>query len=164
MSEENFTFNFYGNVGQNIAKVEKMDVHMGEDGTIQVMNAEGITMPSNQQSHSDESNKTSEPTIEQRVKTIYDSCLCRNQADWGIVFKLLVELKKIGATAYEECANLINTTCGEDVTNADAIRLSKANQSLSGSYHSGYRDTSPTVQTDSFLKRVNEIADIFMQK
>lgn len=103
-------------------------------------------------------------SVEQRVKTIYDSCLCRNQADWGIVFKLLVELKKIGATAYEECANLINTTCGEDVTNADAIRLSKANQSLSGSYHSGYRDTSPTVQTDSFLKRVNEIADIFMQK
>lgn len=164
MSEENFTFNFYGNVGQNIAKVEKMDVHMGEDGTIQVMNAEGITMPSNQQSHSDELNKTSEPTIEQRIKAVYDSNLCRIQADWGIVFRLLVELKKFGPTEYDDCADLINSVCGKDVTNTNAIRLSKANQNLSGSYHSGYRDTSPSVQTDSFLKRVNEIADIFMQK
>ena len=48
MSEENFTFNFYGNVGQNIAKVEKMDVYMDKDGQIQVMNAEQVTTASEQ--------------------------------------------------------------------------------------------------------------------
>ena len=42
MSENNFTFNFHGNVGQNIANVEKMEVHMDKDGNIQVMNAESI--------------------------------------------------------------------------------------------------------------------------
>ena len=45
MSEKNFTFNFHGNVGQNIANVEEMEVHMDKDGQIQVMNAEQIAAP-----------------------------------------------------------------------------------------------------------------------
>ena len=43
MSENKFEFHFHGNVGQNIANVEHMDVHVGKDGTIQVMNAEQVT-------------------------------------------------------------------------------------------------------------------------
>ena len=42
MSEKNFTFNFHAPVGQNIANVEHMDVHMDKDGQIQIMNAESI--------------------------------------------------------------------------------------------------------------------------
>lgn len=43
MSEKNFTFNFNAPVGQNIANVERMDVHMDKDGNIQVMNAEQLS-------------------------------------------------------------------------------------------------------------------------
>ena len=42
MSDKNFTFNFNGPVGQNIANVEHMEVHMDKDGQIQVMNAEQV--------------------------------------------------------------------------------------------------------------------------
>jgi len=42
MSDKNFTFNFNGPVGQTIANVEHMEVHMDKDGQIQVMNAEQV--------------------------------------------------------------------------------------------------------------------------
>ena len=42
MSEEKFVFNFNAPVGQNIANVECMDVHMDKDAQIQVMNAEKL--------------------------------------------------------------------------------------------------------------------------
>ncbi len=43
MSENKFEFHFHGNVGQNIANVEHMEVHMDKDGNIQVMNAENLS-------------------------------------------------------------------------------------------------------------------------
>lgn len=46
MSEKNLTFNFHAPVGQNIANVEHMDVHMDKDGNIQVMNAEQLSAQS----------------------------------------------------------------------------------------------------------------------
>ena len=42
MSENKFEFHFHGNVGQNIANVEHMEVHMDKEGNIQVMNAEQV--------------------------------------------------------------------------------------------------------------------------
>ena len=48
MSEDKFEFHFHAPVGQNIAKVEKMEVHMNKDGTIQVMQAENVEMGSEQ--------------------------------------------------------------------------------------------------------------------
>lgn len=42
MSDKNFTFNFNAPVGQTIANVEHMEVHMDKDGQIQVMNAEQV--------------------------------------------------------------------------------------------------------------------------
>lgn len=42
MSKNSFTFNFNAPVGQNIANVEHMEVHMDKDGNIQVMNAEQV--------------------------------------------------------------------------------------------------------------------------
>lgn len=49
MSGKEFVFNFNGPVGQNIANVERMDVHMDKDAQIQVMNAEKMeSMPPNQ--------------------------------------------------------------------------------------------------------------------
>lgn len=43
MGDKNFTFNFNAPVGQNIANVEHMDVHLDKDGQVQVMNAEQVT-------------------------------------------------------------------------------------------------------------------------
>ena len=43
MGDKNFTFNFNAPVGQNIANVEHMDVHLDKDGQIQVMNAEQVS-------------------------------------------------------------------------------------------------------------------------
>ena len=48
MSEEKFEFHFHAPVGQNIAKVENMTVHMDKDGKIQVMNADNIATPTEQ--------------------------------------------------------------------------------------------------------------------
>jgi hypothetical protein len=45
MSDKHFTFNFNAPVGQSIANVEQMDVHLDKDGDIQVMNAESIGSP-----------------------------------------------------------------------------------------------------------------------
>lgn len=102
-------------------------------------------------------------TLEERILAVYRANLCKNKADWGIVFRLLRELGRFKPTEYYECAELINTTCGEVLTDEDSIRLSKPNLSLRGSYKTGWQDTKPTVQTESLLKRYNEIADVFMQ-
>lgn len=37
-----FVFNFHGNVGQNIANVERMDVHFDKDMQMQVQNVENM--------------------------------------------------------------------------------------------------------------------------
>ena len=111
-------------------------------------------------------NETHAPkTIEDRILAVFNFNLCKHDADWGVVFKLLVENKEFGfgPTEYERCAELINKTCGTDVTSSDSIRLSKANTSLGGTYKTGWRDTDPSKQTKSMLKRYNEIAAVFMQ-
>lgn len=43
MSENKFEFHFHAPVGQNIANVEHMDVHVGKDGSVQVANVEQMT-------------------------------------------------------------------------------------------------------------------------
>ncbi len=40
MSENKFEFHFHAPVGQNIANVEHMDVHLGKDGNVQIANIE----------------------------------------------------------------------------------------------------------------------------
>jgi len=171
---DSFTFNFNGPVGQNIAKVDKMIVNMDKDGKIQVMNAGNIEMQNDQEPMepiTDEEiyalfDKPRAPkTIENRILAVFNSNLCKHDADWGVVFKLLIENKEFGfgPTEYERCAELINKTCGTDVTSSDSIRLSKANTSLGGTYKTGWRDTDPSTQTKSMLKRYNAIAAVFMQ-
>ena len=112
----------------------------------------------------DEDEDGSPKTIEDRILAVFNSNLCKHDADWGVVFKLLIENKKFGfsPTEYDRCAELINTTCKETITNGDSIRLSKANTSLGGTYETGWRDTNPTKQTKSMLKRYNAIAAVFM--
>ena len=102
-------------------------------------------------------------TYEERILAVYNANLCKNKADWGIVFRLLRELGRFKPTEYYECAELINLACEEKVTDEDSIRLSKPNLSLKGSYKTGWQDTKPTIQTESLLKRYKEIADVFMQ-
>ena len=41
-----FEIHFHAPVGQNINNVEHMDVHVGKDGKVQVMNAEQVTTDS----------------------------------------------------------------------------------------------------------------------
>jgi len=60
MSEKKFEFHFHAPVGQNIANVEHMDVHLDKDGQIQVLNAEKVTAE-----HKD---PESDPELKQEVE------------------------------------------------------------------------------------------------
>lgn len=67
MSDKHFTFNFNAPVGQNIANVEKMDVHLDKDGNIQVMNAETVessTVPTETPQQAEQPTPTSIPEEE----------------------------------------------------------------------------------------------------
>lgn len=59
-----FVFNFHGNVGQNIANVERMEVHMDKDGQIQVMNSEQTNLhPQPTDSHINTSHTSSQSPL-----------------------------------------------------------------------------------------------------
>ena len=78
MSDKNFTFNFNGPVGQNIANVERMEVYMDKDGQIQVMNTEQVTAASEQpQEQPQEQPNTgiTDGTIEQHLQLFKEAML-----------------------------------------------------------------------------------------
>jgi len=68
---DSFTFNFNAPVGQNIAKVNTMIVHMDKDGQIQVMNAEQVSA----QPEQTEPAPLQEPPIEEPTGEITDGTI-----------------------------------------------------------------------------------------
>ena len=50
MSNDNksFTFNFYGNVGQNIANVEKLEAHFDKDATMTIAHVDNAEIKQSQ--------------------------------------------------------------------------------------------------------------------
>ena len=69
MSENKFEFHFHGNVGQNIANVEHMEVHMDKDGNIQVMNAGQVS--TEQKHHAPTPDPVSAPAKQRGPKMQY---------------------------------------------------------------------------------------------
>lgn len=81
MSDKHFTFNFNAPVGQNIANVEHMDVHMDKDGQVQVLNAEQLTTaaeqpaPQEQPAPTNDCGKLTDGTIDQHLRLFKDAML-----------------------------------------------------------------------------------------
>ena len=69
MSKNSFTFNFNAPVGQNIANVEHMEVHMDKDGNIQVMNAGQVS--TEQKHHAPTPDPVSAPAKQRGPKVQY---------------------------------------------------------------------------------------------
>lgn len=158
MSDKSFTFNFYGNVGQNIANVEKMEVHMDKDGKIQVMNAENITTPTVQPAQSQQ--PTALNKVDAAIKAVFDSNLCES-ADWIAVTRLLQErgLKQPNGLPYD--AARINEICGQEVTSANSISRSIMNERIGGRYPNWtIRSGCNTREMPNKLRHYNAIAKI----
>lgn len=94
-----------------------------------------------------------EPTKEKRkipfakersgIRSVHESGICKHKADWGAVFKILVEKDIFSDTAYHAAAEFINEICTIDVTNKDALRQSPALNILGGNAESGWRNRAP---------------------
>lgn len=141
---------FYGDMHGCVFSMPGSHVHMGS---------------SSSEEKSEASNTSSlELSIEDRILLVYKSNVCRHQSDWGVVFRLMLENKDIVATDYVAFAELVNRVCGAVVTTADSVRVSKACTSLGGSYRSGWRDTNPSRQTISMLRRYNAIGDVYWNR
>ena len=122
-------------------------------GCVFAMPGSTVNMPSE--------NKASSQDAEKRVLAVYESRLCESKADWGIVFRLLVEdgifrVKDICAgTKY------INTCCGANVTTEDAISRSLAMLNLAGTYRVGWTAREANRETAGKLLLYNTIAKTY---
>lgn len=100
-----------------------------------------------------------------RILAVYESKKIRNKADWGVVYRLMVELGKIKKDSYSAAAEWINRVCGKEVTNADSIRRSPAGSGdMKGTYNSteGWSMRTRTRESSGKLEKYNEIAKIYM--
>ena len=70
------------------------------------------------------------------IRAVHESGMCKHKADWGAVFKILVEKDIFPNTAYLAAAEFINEICTIDVTNKDALRQSPALNILGGNAES----------------------------
>ena len=123
MSENKFEFHFHAPVGQNIANVEHMDVHIDKDGQIQVMNAEQFTTSHKEQPQengTDEYCELTDGTMKQHLQLFKEAMLkaqdivyksehtklVANTYDWVAAERLG---KDIGLLKnYDELADILN--------------------------------------------------------
>ena len=158
MSEEKFEFHFHAPVGQNIAKVENMTVHMDKDGKIQVMSADNIAA---QTTHPTQPQQpTALNKVDAAIKAVFDSNLCES-ADWIAVTRLLQErgLKQPNGLPYD--AARINEICGQEVTSANSISRSIMNERIGGRYPNWtIRSGCNTREMPNKLRHYNAVAKI----
>ena len=88
--------------------------------------------------HMPSENRVSSQEAEKRVQAVHKSRLCESKADWGIVFKLLVEDGLYQAKDISAGTKFINTCCGTVVTTEDAIGRSPAISNVAGTYRAGW--------------------------
>lgn len=123
MSENKFEFHFHAPVGQNIANVEHMDVHIDKDGQIQVMNAEQFTTSHEDQAQANGTEgyfELTDGTMEQHLQFFKEAMLkaqdivyksehtklVANTYDWVAAERLG---KDIGLLKnYDELADILN--------------------------------------------------------
>jgi hypothetical protein len=122
-------------------------------GCVFAMAGSTVNMPSE--------NKVPSQDAEKRVQAVYKSRLCESKADWGIVFKLLVEDRVFQAKDICAGTKFINTCCGTNVTTEDAISRSPAMSNLAGSYRTGWSARETNRETAGKLLLYNTIAKTY---
>lgn len=100
---------------------------------------------------------------ENGILAVYKSGQCKTKADWGVVFKIMVEKKYIAKTSYTAGAHMINQVCGEEVTTASAIKQSPAMTIIGGSLTRGWTDKAHNRQSSNLLIHYQKIADEFLK-
>lgn len=100
---------------------------------------------------------------EEGIRAVYESNECKTKADWGVVFKIMVEKKYIAKTSYTAGAHIINQVCGEEVTTASAIKQSPAMSIIGGSIARGWTDKAHNRQSSNLLIHYQKIADEFLK-
>jgi len=100
---------------------------------------------------------------EDGILAVYKSGECKTKADWGVVFKIMVEKKYIAKTSYTAGAHMINQVCGEEVTTASAIKQSPAMTIIGGSITRGWTDKAHNRQSSNLLIHYQKIADVFLK-
>lgn len=77
------------------------------------------------------------------IRAVFESGICKHKADWGAVFKILVEKEIFSDIAYLAAADFINDICGIEVTNKDALRQSPALYILKEKAENGWKNRAP---------------------
>jgi len=158
MSDKHFTFNFNAPVGQSIANVEKMEVHMDKDRQIQVMNAEQVNVPDDQEPENEPDDK-----VAAAIKAVYKENVCK-QADWAVIVRILEEKRKIKKSTFLADALYINKVCGVAVTNEDSLARSSIFTKVIGLYpYWRIKDGEETRETDGLLRKYKAIGEIFVK-
>lgn len=162
MSENKFEFHFHGNVGQNIANVENMEVHIDKDANIQVANIENASQKDVKGAESGAEGMKDKRIL--AIKAVYNT---RNyeKSDWAAIVKIMEELKLVPKFAYTTDADLINNACGcNNVTSADSIARSIFMSKVKGVYPNWeIREDEETRETPNKLKTYMEMGRIFIE-
>lgn len=101
---------------------------------------------------------------EKGIRAVRDAGICKCKADWGAVFKILVERHKVAKASYLAGATIINRICEEEVTTASAIKQSPALVILGGTAERGWTDKAHNRQSANMLLHYRDIAEIFGKK
>ena len=99
--------------------------------------------------------------IDNRIKAVLKSKLCKHKADWAVIFKILVEEGFYAGTDYTAAAARINRACGKPVTTASAIRQSPILDSYSGTWKSGWADRVHNSRSANLLNHYESIARVY---
>lgn len=155
-----FEIHFHAPVGQNINNVKHMDVYVGKDGMVHVMDAEQLNIPTSEEKSIEPKKLTG---IDAGIMAVHHAHICK-AADWAVVVKILEELGEWQTATYKVDAERINEVCGENVTAANSLSRSPIYTKITGKYpewkvkpDEQNRETAGKLQT--YLK----IGEIFME-
>lgn len=102
--------------------------------------------------------------IDRRIKAVYKARICKRQADWAAVYKLLVEEGVYTMIEYAPGATRINNACGKKVTTSRAIMQSAALDIIDGKWkEGGWRDRVHNKTSGNLMNRYMAIARAFYQ-
>ena len=159
MSDKHFTFNFNAPVGQSIANVEKMEVHMDKDGNIQVMNAEQIATSSSETPKKE----TPQDKVSAAIVAVNEQVHCE-PSDWAALVAIMEDKGKFPIGAYSYDAETINRVCGHDVTSDTSIARSIFFTKVAGKYPCWrIKQGEETLETPNKLSKYMEIGRITTQ-
>ena len=108
------------------------------------------------------SNKNND--IDRRIKAVYKAKVCKKNADWAAVYKLLIEEGVYTMIEYAPGATRINNACGKKVTTSRAIMQSAALEIIGGKWkEGGWFDRIHNKTSGNLLNRYMAIARAFYQ-